>query len=555
VSLDEFELRRLADETRRGLDPGHPAFVRATLEAHEVPVFACAAEARVLDALLAEGVPVLLYRIERVGDEYRDRPHLVTGRERTTGLWMLDEPDVSSVDALPRDGVQQAWCLLAAPPGRSDLLQPFRGAPGADLGRRIERLRTAEGEEEVARALQALVAEPAPPLAWLYGAWTRHREAERRRDERELAAAAEWMASAGPPRLGIQPFVLALAHAVARRQDEARDAFALTHTLEGPSAELALARFAGLGRDLLARASEAAAALDEGVRQDPGDLRLLAQRAALRRALGEIEGARADLVRARDLDPASVELALALADLELTAGREREALAVLDDAARQSPAVATNDALRAMRRRVEAHGIEGAGDVNDLREHRRSREPETRQRLAYELANRGDAAAEEVLRKLLEDPDAVVRVTVLRLYLRPRLREHVAADEVLGRRVLDTLASDPEPEVRAAAAALLGRVPSPLSLRALAAAASGAARDRSAYVREEALQGLALTDLPVTREALVAALEDPTASVRRVAAESLFRLASTRLGFDAEGPAEERAEAVVRWRRWLAGGD
>jgi HEAT repeat protein len=64
-------------------------------------------------------------------------------------------------------------------------------------------------------------------------------------------------------------------------------------------------------------------------------------------------------------------------------------------------------------------------------------------------------------------------------------------------------------------------------------------------------RGLATREDAAAYGALVAALEDPAASVRRAAIDALFSIAATTRGFEPKDPPEKRAEALVRWRTWL----
>jgi HEAT repeat protein len=184
-----------------------------------------------------------------------------------------------------------------------------------------------------------------------------------------------------------------------------------------------------------------------------------------------------------------------------------------------------------------------------------SPEPETRRRAAFGLAVLETPDAEVRLRVLLGDADPAVRVTALRLYMRPWLRARVEADEGLGRRMVGLLREDEADVVRGAAAGLLGLVQRVYAEEELARALAGADRDPEPYPRSAAAAALARRDGPLARAALVDALADEHEGVRRGAIEALFRITGTYRGFDPDGSPEARAAAVQRWRAWLQGLD
>jgi HEAT repeat protein len=171
--------------------------------------------------------------------------------------------------------------------------------------------------------------------------------------------------------------------------------------------------------------------------------------------------------------------------------------------------------------------------------------------VVYALARMETSEAEQALRGLLSDPHHAVRVTVLRVYMRPWLRPRVEAEDALAAAVGDLLRTDASEVVRGAAAGLLGLVGRPDVPGILAATLAGPAKDAHPYPRSEAAAALARRDGDVARSALVAALDDPDAGVRRAAIEALFRLAFTWNGYDPDAAPEQRAEATGRWRRWL----
>ena len=115
--------------------------------------------------------------------------------------------------------------------------------------------------------------------------------------------------------------------------------------------------------------------------------------------------------------------------------------------------------------------------------------------------------------------------------------------------LLETLAKG-EPRARARAAYVLGFLQDRRTVPALVAAATD---DPDATVRSDA--GASLLELGDPRgfTPLVDALSDPDAR-RRVRAIDALAAATggTRLGYEADGPPDERAAAVLRWRDFLA---
>jgi hypothetical protein len=276
---------------------------------------------------------------------------------------------------------------------------------------------------------------------------------------------------------------------------------------------------------------------------------VLYARGVTRVRTGDGEGGRADLRRALRRDPAAVRIAVVLAQVEVDQGRPADALAVLEEVARHDAAFARDPALLATRRAAELGVIEQARTVEALRSLRRSDDAATRRHLAFALAERRveGEAAEGLLRTLLDDPDVGVKVSTLRLYMRPWLRRRVEADAVLLRRVTRLLDADAAAPARAAAAALLGRVEGPLATRALHAALVGTRRDAEASVRAAAARALGGRDGPATRAALVGALADEDGGVRRAAIGTLFEFTATTRGFEPDAPPASRDEARARW--------
>ncbi len=375
-------------------DPARPRRLRAFFETRGCEVLSVAGDARGTDALLGAQIPFVLFHLSREGSRYVDLPLLVRTFDRDTGLWRIDEPDVERMDAVPRAHAAKCWAMLVVPADRGALLAPLRGTPAERLGHALETLRESQAAPvSVAHA-------GAAPLLSLYSAYRAYQRARREEDDQSLRAAAAWLEHSRrlPPLLGFEEFGWAQHLAVQGEFEAALLAYDRCAQLEGHSAELALARYAGLGRHGRDRAEDARRALDDALQRAPDDVRVLAARAVLHRAHGDLWRARSDLMRARDLRADSGDLAVLLCEICLEDADPDAALAVLDDAARQGPALAEDERLRGLRRRIEAERLSHAGDVEALRGHRRSREPQTRQRLAFELAERGDASSEAVLR-------------------------------------------------------------------------------------------------------------------------------------------------------------
>lgn len=534
---------------------GYAQTARAFLSAHGFEVLTAVGDGAAGEALLAAGWPFLLYRILRTEAGYREVPVLVRGFDRRTGLWLLDEPDGRRVDVTPRADVAKARIVCAVPQDRSALLSALRETVAVRLGRKIESALDALDRGAFDRAAARLpAAGAATPAEQVYGAYIRLRAANETREHAWLAEARAGVERSRrtPPLLGIEAYVRGQALGVAGETDRAVGVFENVVRLEGPSATVAMARFAAL--DVAHDQAGALAAVTEAQRLAPLDSRILYYRAAVRGRAGDFEGARQDLRRALERQPDGLRIALALARLEVMAKRPEVALEVLRDTERRNPARKGDPALRLERRAAEFALLERAQTIEELRWARRSSEPETRRRLAFTLAQReGDGdAAEQLLRLLLADADPEVRASTLRVYLRPWLRARIEQESTLARRISNLLARDKEPEVRRAAASLLGRVSCKVGARALATSVAGEKADAEPLVRSAAARALETHDCRQGRVALVAALGDAALEVRRAAIDALFRLTATMRGYKPEDATERRAPAVGAWQAWLA---
>ena len=496
-----------------------------------------------------------MLRLVPDGRGWRDAPAVVHAYDRNTGLWLLDAPDGRGLDVMPRSEAAKARIVAAAPLGRHAALAPLRGRPSARVGRMLERELARADRGDVGGAAVSLERQAGgEPVAWLYAAHLRHREVLAGSNENALkaAAAAASRSRRVPPALGFEAYVLGARDAVAGNVDAALAAFRTATRLDGPTVTVGLAGFsAALGAG---RTDDALAALEQARIADPTDVAVLFHRGTVRATADEAVLARRDLRRALDRRPSSVDVAVALSRLDIREGRYEEALEILRATRRRDAALKNDPILEKAQRNAELEWIRNAAKVEDLRGMRRSASPESRRLLAYELARRSAEpdAAEAELREILGDTDEQVRFTALQVYMRPWLRRRIQEDAVLCRRIGMALAEDDSHRVRAAAAAVLGRVPADHARRLLVEALTGAKADGDVAVRGAAARGLANHDAPESYTALVAALEDESVDVRRAAGESLFRLTGTGRGYEPDAEAAARAEAVAAWKAWLA---
>ena len=539
---------------RVGRDLAGDGALRAALEARGLTVLEAAGDPAAGDAALAAGLPFVLRTLVRTPQGYRDLPALVTGYDRCTGLWLLQQPDMRRVDVAVRAAAVKGRLLVAAPPARADALAAVRRAPGLEAGERIAAAYD-EVERGAVQAPERLLSGGDVGVVLLHRAALLRRLAERG-GSAALAEAAAQAAEASrrtPPLVGLEAFLRGEARARSADPRGAIADFDQAERLEGVTVGLLLARLAAeLAGE---RPDDALATLERAAAHDPLDVRVLFHRGTTRAALRDRWAGRADLKRALDRRPTAVGVAVALAQLELRGGKPAAALDILRDTMRRDSHLEEEPALLAARRAAELELIRSARSVEALRPLRRSPEVETRRRLAFALAERsaeGDEA-ESLLRKLLGDPDEGVRATTLRLYQRSWLRRRVEEDTVLCRRVIQVLREDAAADVRKVAAVVLGRTQSPVALRALAAVVAGDAAAADASVRAAAARALGLHAETEDQAALVEALGDADVDVRRAAIDSLFQRNATRLGFDPQASPEARAEAIAAWRARLAG--
>lgn len=512
-----------------------------------------AGDERLARRMLETGLPFLLYRIVREGASYVERPVLVCGIDSASGRWLVDEPYIGRDDTLPAGILAKARLVVAARPDAAEVLAGVRQGTASRTGRTLLVALGAAARGPVASGITALGAlrSGEPSVISLYRAFLQYQHAIGSGADEDLRpiGASLRQSQRTPPLIAFEHFVRGQIAFVEQRPAEALQAFAATERLEGTSPPLALARFAvhERGDD----SAQATAALDFALRQDPLDVHALFLRGSIAMRGGRPDAARVDLRRALDRSPRSAPIALALAELELAQERPAASVSVMRELLRHEPKHADNRRVQMIQQEAELSLMRRSDTLEALRGFRRSSMRDTRRALAFRLAARGDAASEAVLRSLLSDLDGGVRVSTLRLYMRPALRRLVQEDAVLLRTIVGVLAEDSDPEVRRASAQVLGRVPSPGAARALGSVLRGEERDLVAGVRREAARALAGQDVRQARVPLLSALDDPDEDVRVAAAQSLFRLTGLRHGYDPRGTAAERATAVQAWRDWL----
>ena len=502
-----------------------------------------------LQELLRLKLPVLLYRVLRVGGEYQEHPCLLRGIERRTGLLFVEDPDLRVLDWLPVTAVRKARVLVAHDTLGVGIPRALvEGTPGRE-GRQVCQWLDLPAADVGARIAAASPAQARSPAAHTFAAWALARAQLAGRSG--LPPARPWLdaGAALSPTTGFESYALGQARLLAKEAQAALLAFDAAVQVEGPSAASALGRFEALRR--LDRMDEAQAALDDAVVLAPLDTRVRFLRGSFAERLGRIDAARADLRRALDREPDAAPLAVFLAHLEIGAKQPQRALDVLRELVRHEPSHENTAQVRMAWRAAEWAWMQTLEDVEELKAFRRSEDPETRRRLAYLLGARRDEAAEALLRTLLKDQDAGVRISTLRLYQRGWLRSRLEDDPVLVRQVAQVVARDDAPAARVAAVGLLGRIPGSVALRALGGALRGDDADPDPLVRAAAARALGLQEGAGPEGPLVDALGDPDGRVRKAAVDSLFRLTGTRRGFDPAADPAERAKAVAEWLVWL----
>lgn len=289
---------------------GDAARPRAFLSSCGFDVLTTVGDGAAGEAMLAAGFPFLLYRILRTDAGYREVATLVRGFDRRTGLWLLDEPDGHRIDITPRADVAKARLLCAVPQDRSALLAPLRESAAARRGQRVESALDAAGRGQFESAAARLSAAGAgSPVEYVYAAYVLLRGANETRNHAWLEQSRESVERSRktPPLLGIEAYVRGQALGVAGDTVAAIGVFDNVVRIEGPSATVAMARFAAL--DVAQDQAGALAAVTEAHRLAPLDSRILYYRAAVRGRAGDLAGARVDLRRALEREPEGLRIA------------------------------------------------------------------------------------------------------------------------------------------------------------------------------------------------------------------------------------------------------
>ncbi len=534
---------------RGNATPPGPARTMSALQSLGVSTACLVVDQSQLQEVLRLKLPVLLYRVMRVGAEYEEHLSLLRGLEARTGLLFVEDADLRVLDWLPLSAVRKARVLVAHDAlGVGIPRALLEGTPGRE-GSRVCQWLDLPPSKVGARLAAASPAQASSPATLTYAAWALARA--QLAGTRGLPPARPWLEASAtlPPTTGFDSYALGQTRLLAKEAEPALEAFDTAVRLEGPSAAAALGRFEALRR--LDRMEEAQAALDDAVELAPLDTRVRFLRGSFAERRGQIDAARADLRRALDREPDAAPLAVFLAHLEIGAKRPQRALDVLRELVRHEPSHENAAQVRMAWRAAEWAWMQTLEDVEHLKAFRRSEDPETRRRLAYLLGARRDEQAEALLRTLLKDPDAGVRITTLRLYQRGWLRSRVESDPVLVRQIAQVVARDDASGARTAAIGLLARLPGAVAARCLAAVLRGDDADPDPLVRSAAARALGLQEGEGSVAPLVDALGDEDAGVRKSAVDSLFRLTGTRRGFDPEAEPAVRAKAIADWTVWL----
>ena len=500
----------------RARDAAEPGFAAEYLAQRGLDVVHAAGSARAGEAAVERGLPFLLYRIRLRGETFAEEPVLVRGRDPDSGLWIVDPDDLSDLDALPPGAPLKGRLLVAVPSATG--ASPAEWAPERErvLGRTLVSALDLNARGDLAAAIEHLERRlpdlAADPVFQLYRGFLHHLRfrADKEPAALHLALDAVARSSGAPPTTAFEHFVRGEGSlyfgSTTPELDEGVLEIVAARVSEPDSAYLVLRLFEllKLGR----RQREALEALDRAREIDPRDTRSLFLRGMLRADLGDTEGARRDLRRAFERRRTSRAAAFELVDLELGDKRPAAALVVLEEYVDAAPDAAGDETVLAARRVAEGRLVQLASSVAELRPYLASPLPETRRRVVFALARLETAEAEAALRTLLADPDHAVRVTVLHVYMRPRLRARVEADPALGAEVVALLKRDENGYVRGAAAGLLSLVRQDYAPRELATTLAGDQKDPAPYPRAEAALALARHDSGLARRALVEALED-----------------------------------------------
>ena len=554
VRPEDVATRAAAQST----NSGDPAFVRRWLDSLEVARLETAGEPADVEAALAKGLPVLVYRPGRDGEKFTDRPVVVRGHDAITGLLIVDETDPRRLDLMPLSWIRKSRALIVAPRARAPELVAVARRSRARGGERSSStpspLLFGPTPESAAAALRARAPEFAGDVTLdAYLGYATYAPAFLARDAARLAEAAAVLrrSSSNPPVTPLERLMRAEG-ALGGDVDVALVELTEAARTEGEAPWIELTRFVIL--ESARRHAEALEALERARALDPLDVRTLYFRSGTRRLLGDGPGGRADLVRVLERRPDHVPAADDLASSYVDDGAPERALAVVKALVAADPDIASSRRVRQLRQRVEVRLVRKARSAADLLPLAASPEPDVRAEVAWTASSFETDDAEALLRAFLADADETVRRRAASAYQRPSLGDRAARDGVLLAVLVARLVADPAPAVREALARALARVRSATATNALSARVAGAQADPAVGVRATIADLLSSGDGDGVRRALVLALSDVEMVVRAAAIGSLRRLTGASHGFEPDDPPERRAAAIAEWNRRLAMG-
>lgn len=533
-----------------------PAFVRAYLDSFEVAHVEVAGDSALVDAALAKGLPVLVWRIRRDGERFVDRPLLLRGHDPTTGLLLVDEADPYRPDVMPSTWTRKSRVLLVAPHARASELAAFRDTPAARRGAFISAGLSALAGPTPGAAVAAFAARPpgleGDPVVDLYAGFAGYAPAFAAHDAAGIAEAAAILRRSGgvAPATPLERLIRAEA-TLGGDPGPALDELGKAELEEGRAPWIEVTRFVILAS--ARRHADALVALGRARELDPIDVRTLYFRAGTRRLLGDGPGSRADLVRVLERRPDHVPAAEDLAGAYVEDGDPDRALAVVKALVAADAAAGTTRRVRQLRQRVELRLVRRARSADDLTPLAASPEPDVRGEVAWTASSFETDAAEALLRSFLADPDESVRRRAALAYQRPSLGDRAARDPALVSALSARLAAEPSAGVREALVRALGRVSVPAVVPALAARLAGPSADPAVGVRAAIAEAFSTIEGPEVRRALVMGLSDADSAVRTASIRALLRLVGTAYGFEPDDPPERRAAAIAEWNRRLAG--
>lgn len=535
-----------------------PAFVRAYLDSFEIAHVEVAGDPAPIEAALAKGLPVLLWRIRREGERFVDHPLVLRGHDPTTGLLLADEADPRRPDVIPSAWTRKCRALLVAPRARAAELAPMRDGSAARRGASLATALSALYGPTPEAAAALLAARPGAGLEPdavldLYAGFAVYAPAFAAHDPARLAEASAILRRSGAtaPNTPLERLIRAEASA-GGDPDAALAELAAAEADEGRETWIEITRFLVL--ESAHRHADALAALGRARTLAPLDVHTLYFRAGTRRLLGDGPGARADLVRVLERRPDHVPAAEDLAGAYVEDGDPARALAVVKALVAADSVLATSRRVRQLRQRVELRLVRRARSADDLAPLATSPEPDVRAEVAWTASSFDTDAAETLLRSFLSDPDEAVRRRAALAYQRPSLGDRAGRDPNLVSALVARLAADASAAVREALVRALGRVASPTVVPTLSARLAGPTADPAVGVRAAIAESFATLDGADVRRALVSGLSDGEVVVRTAAIRALSRLVGTTYGFVADDPPDRRAAAIAEWHRRLGAG-